>query len=230
MDFTFGIITGGNNDEILNQIIDSIELEKIPNYEILIIGGFKGKRKNTTVVDFDENIKPLWITRKKNLITSISKYENIVYLHDYIKLNPGWYEGQLISGNDFHIRMDKIINYDGKRYRDWCIWPHNENNMDSIIGRDCLIPYDITHLSKYMYISGAYWICKKYVMEKYPLYEHLSWGQGEDVIWSKQVREIYDFNMNVNSCVQILKHSKDRVFSEPSEEKIKILNDRSKWI
>ena len=230
MDFTFGIITGGNNDETLNQIIDSIELENIPNYEILIVGDFKGIRKNTIVIDFDEKVKSLWITRKKNLITSNSKYENIVYLHDYIKLNRGWYKGQLISGNDFHIRMDKIINYDGQRYRDWCIWPHNQNKMDSFIGRDCLIPYDISHLSKYMYISGAYWISKKEVMLEYPLDENLIWGQGEDVLWSKQVRLKYNFNMNPNSSVKIIKPSKDKVFDETNNDKIEILNDKKIWI
>ena len=38
MDFSFGIITGGNNESIINQIIDSIEYENIPNYEIIISG------------------------------------------------------------------------------------------------------------------------------------------------------------------------------------------------
>jgi hypothetical protein len=225
MNFTFGIITDGNNDDMLNTIIDSIEFESIPNYEILVIGNFNGNRKNTSVFDFDETIKPSWITKKKNTITKNAKYDNIVYLHDYIKLLPGWYQGQLKSGDNFNIRMDKIINYSGERYRDWCIWPHNNNNMDSIIGRDCLIPYDIIHLSKYMYISGAYWISKKSVMLEFPLYENLSWGEGEDVIWSKQVREKYNFNMNVNSSVKIIKSGKDRVFGEPNQEKITILNN-----
>ena len=36
MNFTFGIITGGNNDVMINEIIDSIEKESIPSYEIII--------------------------------------------------------------------------------------------------------------------------------------------------------------------------------------------------
>jgi hypothetical protein len=35
MNFTFGIITDGKNDSYLNQVIDSIELLKIPEYEII---------------------------------------------------------------------------------------------------------------------------------------------------------------------------------------------------
>jgi hypothetical protein len=49
------------------------------------------------------------------------------------------------------------------------------------------------------------------------------------LLWSKQVRLKYNFDMNVNSSVQILKFGKDRVFSEPNEEKIKILKDKPKW-
>jgi hypothetical protein len=226
MDFTFGIITGGN-DFMINEIIDSIEKELIPNYEILIVGVSNITRKNVRVINFDENSRPSWITKKKNIITNESKYENIVYLHDYIKLIDGWYQGQLKSGDNFHVRMDKIINNNGERFRDWSIWPHNGNNMDQFIGRDCLIPYNMTHLSKYMYISGSYWIAKKSVMIEFPLDENLSWGHGEDVLWSKKIREKYDFNMNINSSVFIMKKSKDRAFGEPNNEKIEILK---KWL
>ena len=224
MDFTFGIITNGSNDNYIQEIVESIYKQSIPSYEIIIVGNTNIIGNNITNIRFSETQKHAWITRKKNIITENSQYENIVYLHDYIKLEDGWYEGQLKSGNDFHIRMDKIINYDGTRFRDWCIWPHNGNEMDNIIGRDCLIPYDMTHLSKYMYISGSYWISKKHVMEEYPLNESLSWGEGEDVLWSKQVREKYNFNINQNSSVKILKPNKDKVFLEPNDIKINILN------
>ena len=230
MDFTFGIITGGNNDDMLNEIITSIEIENIPNYEIIIIGDSKISKPNVRVIKFNEGSKPMWITAKKNLITNESKYENVVYFHDYIKLNDGWYAGQLKAGNDFKVRMDKIINLNGERFRDWCIWPHNNNKMDGFIERECLIPYDIIHLSKYMYISGAYWIAKKDVMLEFPLDENLIWGQGEDVLWSKQIREKYEFNMNPNSSVKIIKPNKDKVFVETSNDKIEVLKDFKLWI
>jgi hypothetical protein len=223
MNFTFGIITYKGSEGFINRIIDSIEREKIPNYEIIIVGEYNDIRENVINIPFDETIKQGWITRKKNIITSLAQYENIVYLHDYIELEEGWYKGQILSESNFKIRMDKIVDINNVRWRDFCIWPHNGNEMDSLIGRDCLIPYDITHLSKYMYISGSYWVAKKEIMLEFPLNENLVWGQGEDVLWSKQVREKYEFNMNVNSSVKLIKPNKDRVFSEPNEEKIKKL-------
>lgn len=225
MNFTFGIITAGQNDIVIEEIIESIIKQKIPNYEIIIVGNSNIIKDNVRVINFDESIKSGWITKKKNLITLESRYDNIVFLHDYIKLLDGWYEGQIKSGDNFFVRMDVIVNNNGERFRDWCIWPHNGNNMDKFIGRDCLIPYDITHLSKYMYISGSYWIAKKQIMEEFPLNENLSWGEGEDVLWSKQVREKYNFNMNKHSKVFIMKPNKDRAFSESDENKNKILKE-----
>jgi hypothetical protein len=90
--------------------------------------------------------------------------------------------------------------------------------MDNVVGRECLIPYDISHLTKFMYISGGYFIVKKNIMLEFPLDERLGWGEGEDVIWSKQVRQKYKFSMNPHSEVLIAKNGKDRVFDETSVE------------
>ena len=85
MDFTFGIITSINSCNYINDIIISIENQNIPNYEIIIIGQINKDLvrnfKNTTIIEFNENIKQSWITKKKNIITELSKYENIVFLH-----------------------------------------------------------------------------------------------------------------------------------------------------
>lgn len=221
MNFTFGIITSGNNLNNLNIIIDSIEEQNIPNYEIIIVGGDYIERKNVVHVAFNENIKKMWITKKKNTITNLAKYDNIVYMHDYIKLNDDWYEGHLKYGDDFYVLMDKILNTDGSRYRDWTLWA---DDMESVVQRRFLIPYDITHLSKYMYISGAYWVAKKNIMLEFPLNENLSWGESEDVEWSKRIRQKYDFSININSAVKLLKY-KWRNFDESILTDINILKN-----
>jgi len=218
MNFTFGIITDGHSDDRMEMIFDSIESQGIKGYEIIVVGPYEYNRKNVKSIIFDESRKSAWITRKKNLIAKTAQYDNLVFMHDYFILGEKWYQGQLCRGNDFEIRMDKIINTDGSRFRDWCIWPHNGNWMDGVVGRECLIPYNISHLTKFMYISGGYFIVKKNIMLEFPLDERLSWGEGEDVIWSKQVREKYKFSMNPHSEVIITKAGKDRVFEETSKE------------
>jgi len=226
MKFTFGIITSGNEDENINIIIDSIEKQQILNYEIIIVGNSKVSRNKTRIVLFNEEVIPKWITRKKNIITNLAKYENIVYLHDYVSLSDNWYEGFLKFGNDFELCMTKITNYDGKRYRDWClcIWdnPILMNNL-GVKDPKCILPYDENRFKKHMYFSGTYWVAKRKVMIEFPLNEQLVWGQGEDVLWSSQVRKKYEFLMNTNSEVKLLKQ-KEVSYEIADEETIEILS------
>ena len=217
MNFTFGIVTSGLDDRV-QIVIDSIEKLNIPEYEVIIVGNSKVQRDRTTIIPFNENERPAWITKKKNLITQHAKYENVVYAHDYIYYKEDWYKGWLEYGDDYKVCMNRILNGDGTRYRDWCIWPHNGNYVDGLCTRQrgSLLPYDMTHLSKYLYFSGAYWVGKKDVMTEFPLNENLLWGQSEDVEWSMRIRQKYDFSMNKHSSVQLMMQ-KDRAFDESDE-------------
>ncbi len=214
MNFSFGIVTAGNNDDMLNQIIDSIEKMCIPNYEIIIVGSCKITRKRCKVVDFNESIKQMWITRKKNIITTEAIYENIVFSHDYISFDENWYKEFLTYGDKFKVCSSRILNSNNERFRDWTLWPDDlPPQFNFLSKREYILPYEIKHLSKYMYISGAYWIAKKEVMLEFSLNEKLSWGESEDVEWSKRVVEKYNFEINEKSIVKFLKMKK-RSFNE----------------
>jgi len=191
MDFTFGIITAGNSDNFITEIIKSIENNNIPNYEIIIVGNSKiPVTKNTRVIEFDESIKPAWITRKKNIITENAIYENICFLHDYVKLDEGWYEGFLQFGNDYDWGVTKIFNKDGTRFRDYTFHPLGYGNFSSpgtdihpYFDANCLLPYDFVNninVNKYLYISGAYYFMKKKVAMTHKLDEKLIHGWAED--------------------------------------------------
>ena len=226
---TFGIVTSGSPESqgMIDRVVESIERENIPEYEILVIGNYRGSPNDRVrVLPFDESVKPKWITRKKNIVTEQAKYENVVYMHDYVALEPGWYEGWERFG-DFSVAMNPIVNSDGSRYRDWTLWAFDVGPSLSAIGGKgptYLLPYEETSLSKYMYFSGAYWVAKKDVMTTFPLDERLSWGEGEDVEWSKRVRGKHDFSINTRSRVKLLKN-KDRVFEEISDEVLVNLKD-----
>ena len=119
MNFTFGIVTSGNDDNSVQLVINSIEQLNIPEYEVIVVGNSGVSRDRTTIIPFNENERPAWITKKKNLITQHAKYENIVYSHDYIVYCPDWYQGWLQYGDDYKVCMNRILNADGTRYRDW---------------------------------------------------------------------------------------------------------------
>ena len=230
MEFTFGIITEGNQESNLNKIIDSIESQFIPDdmYEIIIVGLCNLQKKNTKIIPFNENIKPSWITKKKNEITKNAKFENIVFLHDYVFLEDGWYKGFLDFGNDWEICMNKIKNGNGCRFIDWMGLPD-----DPVYG-NVVFPYNYKG-SCGMYVSGTYWVAKKEIMTKFPLNEDFVWGEGEDIEWSKRVlggfipiwlknreqlltKQLYNakYVFNEYSCVKFLKvkNTSDNFFNE----------------
>jgi len=230
MNFTFGIVTHQKNPlNSLNLIINSIKDLNIPNCEIIIIGGDKKyKFENISIYSFEENPNGGWITKKKNLITKYAKYNNIVYLHDYLIFDKDWYTNFLNFGDDFNICMNQILNIDGTRFRDWSLWAESAAEV-GIPYPKYLLPYSLKYLSKLMYISGAYWVAKKQVMEEFPLNENLFWGQGEDVEWSKNIITKYNFSINPDSIVKLIKH-KDTIFNScDCLDKLNSINDSKQF-
>ncbi len=186
MDFTFGITTSGNKN--LQDTIDSIHSQNIPNYEIIIIGDcIFTPHSNIIHISFDETIKTGWITKKKNIIYQQAKYENLVILHDYFSFDKGWYEGFLKFGNNWDWGVCKIFKKDNTRFRDYSLFPYfnwwsgksfNPEKTNN------LLPYDFISnkkWNKYMYISGGFYFIKKHIALQFPLNENLVWGQGEDI-------------------------------------------------
>jgi len=206
MKFTFGIITA---TIVSPQVIESIVNQNISEYEIIVVGGSKpawwteeNHYDNVKHISFDESSSKY--TTKKNIITKNAKYENIVFMHDYYILEDNWYKGFLKFGNEWDICMNIIENKDGTRFRDWCAWDDPEICFTEGNQHIVLPPYDYDKC-KNMYISGGYWLSKKYVMEQEPLNEDLNWGESEDVEWSKRVLPKYSYRMNKYSKVKLLK-------------------------
>ena len=216
IDFTFGIITAGGADINIERIVKSIKSQNIPKYEILIVGQTYLEGDCIRVIPFNEPIQKAWITKKKNIIAQEAKYENIVFLHDYVELCSGWYKGFLEFGNNFKICVNKITNLSGKRFRDFCLF------KEFLPTESTLLPYSCTlspSLSKLAYISGTYYVVKRSLALSYPLDERLGWNQGEDVLFSQTLsRNGIQFECNPFSTVTLLKE-KDSFEREMSQEK-----------
>lgn len=216
-DFSFGIVTNSQDtySPYLERVVQSIRDLLIPNYEIIIVGTKKNisvHGPDIKVIDFDEDIRRAWITRKKNIITENAKYNNIVYQHDYIVYDSGWY--QAWKDFKYDVGMNPIQNVDGTRYRDWSIFPQGGlvESLKKILNYhehcyEYLLPYTETGMSALQYISGAWWVAKKHVMQEFKLNESLMWGQGEDVDWSYKVRKKYKFSINTEASVSLLKYN-----------------------
>ena len=211
IDFSFCIITDNSVEACyrIAAMINSIRELQIPNYEILIIGGdinrFVGNTQDVVKISFDESIKPGWITKKKNEIAKVAKYDNLVIMHDYFIMHKNWYQGFL--KNDIYdsflncdICCNPIFMIDSRRdYTDWVTWDHPK------YGRQRSLNYTDWSCTKYQYISGGYFIIKKHFFLNNPFNENLVSHQAEDVDWSLKIRDKAKIICNYHSYV---KHNK----------------------
>lgn len=199
--WTFGIVTGFEDVQRLNEIFESIRSLSIPNYEILLIGGggdgLINDSPDVRIIDFDETEKPLWITRKKNILAQEAKYENIVLMHDYHIFDNGWYKNFQIFGTDWDIcSCPQYLITGARNPMDWSLWDKPGH------GRAWSLDYNDWSQTQYMYISGGFFIVKKHVMLEEPLNELLGWNEEEDVEWSLRVRNKYVMKCNGKSIVR----------------------------
>lgn len=210
--FSFCICSDGTNDDRLHQIIDSIEAQHIPDYEIIICCA-NIERENTIIITFDELQKQGWITRKKNLMADQASKNYCVFLHDYFHFFPGWYEGWknfLAKNSLMEIGVDNIITLEGPRHSGWCVDPTLlwETIPESKGSYDVMLPYQYKGLTKIQYISGGYWVSTTKFARENPQIEELGWGEYEDTRWSARIRQKTEFYVNPNSTTQILKPGK----------------------
>jgi hypothetical protein len=223
--WSFCIITGPNNELILEQCVEKILLEFMhqENFEIIVIGNPKDIKINLSekvkIIPFNEeffslsfsniiravkemSLKRLFfrtgaICHKKNLAAKIACFDKLCIMHDYVGLDIGWREGYEIFHESWDVAMNKIYDINNNRHRDWLIWD------DPRLGGACLLPYE--GYSNYMYIPGTYFCVKKEFFLNNLLNEKLFWGEAEDVEWSKRIREKTVFKMNIHSSVKYLK-------------------------
>lgn len=202
MNWTIGIVTDGSQDERLQIVLDSIYKAASfteDAYEVIVCGNTK--IQTCKVIPFDEGVKPGWITKKKNLIAHFAKYKNLILMHDYIAFDDNWFKGWHAFGDEWDVCMNPIINADGTRFRDWMGWTPNLRFID----------YNDRSQLNQMYISGSYWCAKRKYMLENPLDEKLCWCQGEDVQWSLELRNNWNYQMNTYSKVNLLKFKETHV-------------------
>jgi hypothetical protein len=205
MNFTFAITTDYSDINRLNEVRESIYNLKIPNYEVLIIGGKDYSHYiDTTFLYFNDKKYPGWTTKKKNILVETARYENVILMHDYFLFDDNWYNSFVEFGNEWDICSNQQLLINGKRhFTDWVTWD------DPVFPRYTSLSYDDWSRTQHMYMSGGYFIVKKHVVMDNPFNESLMHGQAEDVEWSLRVRDKYRMVCNGKAIVQHNKVHRD---------------------
>jgi len=203
MDITFGILTCDNQKNV-KIIIDSIIAQRIPRFEIIVIGDVSDEWNLENIHITNDPIvnKKNHISRKKNMIIEKSQLPIVVMMKDYLSLGRTWYEGMMEFGNNFDILMNRIEDKNNNRYLDW-IWENPTRGG----GRN--ISYDVDDHDG-MFAPGVMTIAKKYVFEDFNFNEKMvGLGRPTDVEWSKRAMQKYSYKMNkLSQCTLIDRHQR----------------------
>lgn len=220
--WTFGIVSTNIDVESIDKeshLVRAIESIKNLNideskYEIIVVGSNSANRDfdrgNIIFINFNENVKPKWITKKKNIIIDRAKFDNIIIIHDYVSFDKDWYNGFLEFDTEWDVSMCKIYNKDGIRWRDWVLWwcgeaPYRIEFNNVLLPPNRLLYDDYRFVHNDMYINGTVIIGKKKYLINNKLDENLVWGQGEDCEWSARCRPTWVYKMNTKSKLRLLK-------------------------
>ena len=188
--WTFGIISNGSEKSIqqVKTIIEQIQKQKIPEYQLIICGPSSLKSIFHTPIEIisDDDLSGRLrapITIKKNRIIQQAMYENILIQHDRIRFSDNWFHSfQQHEGNYYEVLCPQILDDETRRYSmsDWADIPVDLNNFKHAIA----ISHQDSYWSPYIVINGGLIIAKKRVLLANLLDERLSWGEYEDVVFS----------------------------------------------
>jgi len=211
----FAFITNGNSDNFLEQGIESVLKQSLPDCEIVVVGNTSLKHPKVTFIPFDESLRKSWITRKKNLVAETSQKDVLVIMHDYFALTEEWTQQKVQNLLDasWDVAVTSILNPDGSRYRDWLLWPFSHRFLRTpfVYTLGNLLPYRVNDLTDFMYINGSLMIVRRKYLLDNPLDESRGWGEGEDVEWSIRLRDRWNLKFFSSLAISCLKQ-KDTAF------------------
>lgn len=216
---SFGIPTNFSNKPFLTNLILSIRNQQIPDYEILLIGPEQSieyqkclceYHTDIRFIPFDETQRPLWITKKKNILAQEAKYDRLILLHDYLTLSDDWYLNlrRFESVFGWSVLAFPQQRLDGGRF--WYDW----SGFDGPRAKDqrLFFPYLDWSQNHQVYISGNIFAVNKNLLLEHPLNEDLAHLDEEDLEWSNRLRSTVHFKCAYDCLVHHQKEHRDQPF------------------
>jgi hypothetical protein len=181
--WTFGVVTNGRRDAVVDAMIGTIRRQRIPEYEVIVCGTSAHRSApDIRYIPFSEQDDRGWITRKKNLIAEAARFENLAIVHDRVLFRAGWYRGMRRFGNHFDALSCVQRMRAGFRTWDWV-------TSSAPLGAPAYgcVGLDYRDWDPYVFMDGGLTIVKRRVWEQCPWDERRFWNDREDVDISHRI-------------------------------------------
>ncbi|MEZ6195416.1 MAG: glycosyltransferase [Planctomycetota bacterium] len=175
---SFCIITGGRRPESVARVIASIEMQDLPDADIIVVGRHEAG-PGYRYLAAEDAADGGRLGAMRNLAARAARHDHLVVLDDDILLTPGWARALALRADDFDILTSQVQLPEGGRY-----WDHA--TVGGARGHQLLEP-DERDESCYMTGGGA-WMMKRRVFEAIRWSDTLAFYEDEDTDFTGRCR------------------------------------------
>ena len=178
--WSFGILTQNTKVETVAKFCESVRKYGGNKHQIIICAPEQHADYEPFNVEYitkpysDVYAEISW---KKNDIIALSRYQNIMLIHDRYVLNEDFFSGFEEYGYDFEYATVRQRHESGKLYPGLCAI----QDFNQLIWGELYHPRNDKEQWTLNYINGGLVIAKKHVLEAFPFNPMLFHGQAEDV-------------------------------------------------
>lgn len=176
---SFIVITGGNRQNLIALIVQSIRKQRIPKYEILICGNCEGLSfdgEDVTLIPCPDLAAQGRLGAMRNCGAARARYETLVFLDDDCLLDSEWYANLLKGPDRFDVLTMQVRMPDGTRYWDRVTKASQRGQMILCEGEE----------DNNIYATGGASLMRAEVARMVRWNDHLKVGEEEDIDFSRR--------------------------------------------
>lgn len=188
-EITFGVVTGGTNNQNLERLVrslDTLRNDSRITFEIIVCGpenfSLPISLKSSVDTYLAEPMAHLDLPMtnlKKNLIAKHAKFPNLIISHDRYVFSPAVVDNLLEFGGDFDVCTFEAVDENNDPFPQWVSYSHQWKNS---------LHLDSDSFDSNVYLNGGIFLVKRDLMLSHPINPLLFWGYGEDIEWSRRMK------------------------------------------
>lgn len=178
---SFIVITGGTRAHLLPLLVNSIRLQNIPHYEIILCGNLEGVQlagDDVVLLSSAELAAEGKLGAMRNLGLERARFETVVFLDDDCILDAQWYAAFLRGPDVFDVLTMQVRLPDGTRYWDQVTKSPQRGQMILQEGEE----------DWGLYATGGASLMRREVAMSVGWNPELRVGQAEDIDFSQRCR------------------------------------------
>lgn len=172
---SFCIISNGNRQQKLEQLVQNIQAQGIPEYEIIIVG-IAEPLPGVKFISLPAAAQSGQTSVLRNTAAAQARFQTLVFSDDDIVLMHGWFSSLQPHLETQDILISKLLNLDGTRHWDWA-------TIDGPKGHRLL---NYTETDPHLYFTSGLLVVKAHVWQTIRWNETLGFYENEDVDFSQR--------------------------------------------